>query len=63
VTYRDKVINAYLESLRAYGATEETITTALLAFDTGFSSGILFREDKESQQEMIDALSTKLTLN
>jgi hypothetical protein len=55
--YREQVLETYLNSLTAMGASEKIIRAALMAFDTGFSCGILNGQDGETQMAMIDALS------
>jgi hypothetical protein len=57
LSYREQILEAYINSLVASGASEQTITIALLAFETGFSAGTLTYADEDNKQEMINNLT------
>jgi hypothetical protein len=61
--YRQSVFSAYLDSARKLGLDSKALDIIMLAFDTGYSAGVLHNEDNNLQQEMIEALSTKIILN
>jgi hypothetical protein len=63
VTYREKVLKAYEESLRAYGVNEVTLKSAILAFETGFNAGMLFHDDEDTKETMIDNLTQEPNIN
>jgi hypothetical protein len=63
MTYREKLLKAYEESLRAYGVNEVTLRSALMAFDTGFSAGALITEDDDVKEKMINNLTSEPNLN
>ena len=57
MNYRDQVLQAYMNSLIESGASKQTITIALLAFETGFAAGVLMNTDDDYKQEMINNLT------
>jgi hypothetical protein len=57
LSYREQILEAYINSLISSGATEQTITMALLAFETGFAAGTLMNADEDYKQEMINNLT------
>lgn len=57
MSYREQVLETYLNTLTEMGASEEIIRAALMAFDTGFSCGTLHNHDEGTQKEMIEALT------
>jgi hypothetical protein len=61
MSYRDKVFQVYKDALIARGASEQTLRTALMAFDTGFSAGLM--KDSDKQDQMIKNLATKPQIN
>jgi hypothetical protein len=63
VTYREKLLKAYEESLRSYGVNEVTLRTALLSFETGFNAGMLYTEDDDVKEKMINNLTSEPNLN
>jgi hypothetical protein len=63
VTYREKLLKAYEESLKAYGVNEATLRSALLSFETGFNAGMLYHENDEIKQEMVDNLTQEPNIN
>jgi hypothetical protein len=62
MTYREEVIKAYEESLKAYGVTEIALKSALLNFDAGFVAGVKSGDEVE-QQKMIKGLTQKPNIN
>jgi hypothetical protein len=52
MTYRERVLEAYRQSLIAYGVNELTLKTALTAFQTGYDAGILHKKNNDEQEHM-----------
>lgn len=63
MNYRERVLEAYIESLKALGASEMTIQAALVAFETGYAAGSLHDKNEGIQEEMIDLLSQSFEYN
>jgi hypothetical protein len=57
LSYREQVLEAYINSLIASGASEQTITIALIGFETGFAAGVLMNADDDYKNEMINNLT------
>lgn len=63
MAYQDEVINAYRESLKGYGISEEVVNSALAAFKTGYFAGTFHEGDLELQREMISKILNASKIN
>jgi hypothetical protein len=57
LNYRQQVLEAYMNALITSGASEQTITIALMGFETGFAAGVLMNDDDDYKKEMINNLT------
>ncbi|PLT35411.1 hypothetical protein [Bacillus sp. V5-8f] len=56
MNYKENAIQAYLDSLRAEGVSEEIIKYAALGFAAGFDAGTLNKSNPAIQMGMIKTL-------
>lgn len=63
MSYFQNVHNAYRDSMLSMGVSENIINFCLYAFETGFNAGMLYNDDIQLQQEMIEALLNEDKLN
>ena len=63
MSYRDQAIDAYIKTLQNRGVSDNIIQLLIVAFDSGFSAGILNEEDESAQHSMIDLLLETTIVN
>jgi hypothetical protein len=56
-------MEVYRDSAMRLGLDDKAVDFVMTIFDTGFSAGVLLKEDEYTQEQMIEALSTKIILN
>jgi hypothetical protein len=52
MSYRERVLESYRQSLLSYGVSELILKASLIAFQTGYDAGMLHNADEEKQQQM-----------
>lgn len=63
MSYMDQATQAYIETLRNRGMSDNIIQILIVAFVTGFSAGTKAEEDETTQLAMIDSLLEIKTVN
>jgi hypothetical protein len=63
LNYKQQALEVYRDSAMKLGLDNKAVDFVMTIFDTGFSAGALLKEDKYTQEQMIETLSTKIILN
>jgi hypothetical protein len=56
MSYRERVLESYQQSLESYGYSEKIIKCLLIAFNTGYDCGLLHSANPDKQKEMENAI-------
>lgn len=56
MSYRERVLESYRQSLIAYGVNEKILKGLLIAFQTGYDCGLLHSAKEDKQKEMETAI-------
>jgi hypothetical protein len=63
MTYFERVVNAYRDSMMEMGVSEDVVNFCLYGFETGFRAGVLYNDDIQLQKEMVAAILNENKLN
>ncbi|MBD1379096.1 hypothetical protein [Metabacillus arenae] len=56
MSYKEQVIQTYVDSMKAYGMSELNIKIAKMAFETGYAAGVLEGNSEDRQDRMVKCL-------